>query len=85
MSMLPCTNCGSRFKGEAQNVYVQHYVKDEVESYRHYLCPDCCEDLMAPVRRQAYFRNADGEWEIPDGQGTPNMLPAPRTGPRLRR
>lgn len=84
MSLLPCSSCGNRFKGEAQNVYVQHYFKDEVESYRHCLCEPCVDEVMAEVRRTAYYRTEDGDWEIGDGDGSAKWLPAPRTGPRLR-
>lgn len=76
MALMPCSSCGNRFKGEARNIYLQHFIKDQVESYRHFACSPCAEDILGPFRRQALYRTDDGDWELNDGDEGPKWLPA---------
>ena len=85
MALMPCTNCGGRFKGEAENVYLQHFVGDQVESYRAVVCPDCVSELLSTWREHGLYRAETGDWEFPDGDTQPKMTPAPRQGQLRRR
>lgn len=78
MAIYPCMQCGNRFRGEAQNVYVQHFVADQVESYRFLFCDPCTDDFLADAREKALYRDKDGEWAFAEGVVEPKWQPAPR-------
>lgn len=84
MALMPCTQCGQRFNGEAQNLYLQHYDGDDTEAYRILACTPCLEDLLEPIRRTALWRDDDGAWNYPDGSGEAKWRSAPRGGPPRR-
>jgi hypothetical protein len=77
MAWMPCLNCGSRFEGEAQNVYVTYYLGDERESYRFVVCVECVDELLAAWRTRALYRTLDGDWELPELSDAP----VPKRGP----
>ena len=84
MAFLPCTQCGQRFNGEAQNLYVQHYDGDQAESYRLMCCTPCAEDLLEPIRKSGLWRDDDGAWNYSDGTGEPRWQSRQRGGPPRR-
>lgn len=68
MGWMPCLACDQRFKGEAGNLYLQLYVGDQVEAYRFVVCEGCVEELVVMWRSRALWRDADGEWQMADGE-----------------
>lgn len=84
MAIMPCTQCGQRFNGEAQNLYLQHYEGDRAEHYRIQACQPCVDDLLDPVRKTALWRDDDGAWNYPDGTGDPKWLSERRGSPPRR-
>lgn len=84
MAISPCTQCGQRFNGEAQNLYVQHYDGDECEAYRIMACGPCADDLLGPIRRSALWRDDDGAWNYPDGTDEPRWRSRPQGRPSRR-
>lgn len=78
MAVYPCTNCGQRFMGAAENVYLQHFSGDQVESYRVLICGPCCDDMLQLYRERALFRDSDGEWNFAEGNVEPKWQSAPR-------
>lgn len=84
MAINPCTQCGQRFNGEAQNLYIQHYDGDDVEAYRIIACPACADDLLEPIRRTALWRDDDGAWNYADGTGVAKWRSQPRERPSRR-
>jgi hypothetical protein len=84
MAITPCTQCGQRFNGEAQNLYVQHYEGDNSESYRIIACGPCAEDLLEPIRRTGLWRDDDDAWNYSDGTGEAKWRSGRRGGPSGR-
>lgn len=85
MAIYPCMGCGQRFKGEAENVYVQHFHLDQVESYRLLLCEPCVDDRLEEARKVGLYRDEDGEWAFAEEDTSPKWQSAPRGGPSRRR
>lgn len=81
MAIDPCTQCGQRFNGEARNLYIQHFIGEDGESYRIRSCPPCADDLLEPIRQTALWRDDDGAWNYPDGTGQPKWRSVPRGRP----
>ena len=82
MALMPCMECGQRFKGDAENVYAQHYSGDQVESYRLVLCDRCTEERMRVFRAMGLHRDADGEWVYGEDDDLPKWQPQPQGGSR---
>lgn len=78
MAIYPCQGCGQRFKGEAENLYVQHFKADQVESYRLLLCEPCVDDRLEEARSKGLYRDGDGEWAFVEDNTEPKWQSAPR-------
>jgi DNA-directed RNA polymerase subunit RPC12/RpoP len=85
MAWVPCMKCGERFTGEANNVYLQWFVQQDIESYRFVVCTPCLSDIMQPWRAGALWRNPNGEWEQLDGEVQPDTRLVASGGPRRGR
>lgn len=74
MAVWPCLRCAQRFNGEAENLYLSHYVGDLRESFRFVVCPECCEALLDEWRQQGLWRDGDDQWQL----GGPDNPPVPQ-------
>lgn len=84
MGWMPCLVCGQRFAGEARNAYLQVYEGDSSASFRFVGCPSCLEGLLELWLVSALRRDADGEWQLPDGASPLEALLRPLERPAGR-
>lgn len=71
MAYFPCMVHGSRFSGNAQNVYLTVLNGKFKESYRLIVCPVCVDDLVNPWVSQALWRDDEGDWRDPMPEDKP--------------
>lgn len=66
--MRLCQMCGERILGEAQNVYLNHYMGDLRLQLRTVICTGCLGDIMSPHVGKALYKDPDGDWAywLPD-------------------
>lgn len=78
LAIFPCYHCDQRYSGEAQNLYLSWFDKDEAVKLRYVICPDCRDELMDHWKSRALVRGTRGWAEQPEAFPGWNALKTPQ-------
>lgn len=80
MPIYPCQYCDQPYQGEAYNVYLTLFHKDDKASFRFVVCEPCRDTLVEDWVVKSMTRDGNGDWNLPHGDRSLSdcwILPAP--------
>jgi hypothetical protein len=64
MPFSPCQRCFQPYKGEAHNVYLTLFRKDQRVQLRYIVCPDCELSLATEYLTHGLHKDDAGDWML---------------------